>query len=72
MVATAASLFNKINNVDMTIANGLNQALAHVAREKESMRRSTDRHSIMDIRRGDICTARQRDCHASRSSSTSN
>ncbi len=72
MVATAASPFNEINDVDMATANGLNQALAHVAREKESMVRPTDRHSTMVVGRGNIRTARQRDCHASRSSSTPN
>ena len=36
MVATAASPFNEINDVDMATANGLSQALAHVDREKGS------------------------------------
>ena len=72
MVATAASPFNKINNIDMTTANGLSQALAHVDREKGSVGGPTDRYSTMVVGRGDIRTARQRDCHASRSSSTSN
>ena len=72
MVTTAASPFNKINDVDMTTANGLNQALAHVARKKESIGRPTDRYSTMVVGRGDIRTARQRDCHASRLSSTLN
>lgn len=72
MVATAASPFNKINDVDMATANDLNQTLAHVAREKESIGRPTDRHSTMVVGRENIRTARQRDCHASRSSSTSN
>ena len=34
MVATAASPFNKINNVDMTTPNGLSGALAYMDHEK--------------------------------------
>ena len=72
MVAAVAAPFDQINDVDVATANGLNQVLAHVARKKESMGRHTDRHSLMVVGRGDIRTARQRDCHASRSSSTPN
>ena len=57
MVATAASPFKKINDVDMATANSLDQALAHVARETE-MGRPTDRHSTIDVRRGNTRTAR--------------
>lgn len=68
----AASPFNKINDVDMATANGLSQALAHVDREKGCVGRPTDRHNTMVVGRGDTRTARQRECHAFRSSSTPN
>ena len=65
-IATVASPFDQINNVDMAIANGLSWASAHVDHKKDPVRKLTDRHSAMVVGRGDIRTARQRHCHASR------
>ena len=71
-IATVASPLDQINNVDMAIANGLSWASAHVDHGKDSVRKLTDRHSAMVVGRGDIRTARQRHCHASRLSSVPN
>lgn len=72
MIATAAPPFNKINNVDIATVNDLSLLSAHVDLEKAYVGRPTDRHSTMVVGSGDIRTARQRDCHASRLSSTPN
>lgn len=54
----AAFSFNKINNINIAIANDLSQILVHVDRKKEYVRRPTNRHNTIIVRKNDIRTTR--------------